>query len=418
MKISVENIAKIQHAKVAIDGISVLAGYNATGKSTVSKSLNAIILAYTNILRKAERSRNHSINSALNNFLGEISPSEIFFFFSDDNLLFIQKILSKKIQLPEDYEHFRIEAPSYGLGMDDEYPETSPEIEKQYSNFLVQLQKIQNRSIEEYIQFVVEGSILRSFDHQINTIGQNSIGRIVLSDDSDAVICEASFKGNRILSCSYSDIKESNPLYLEPKHTLDDLPATVRSPRNRRIRDPILFNLLAHDEAQADTITIEIQEKLDRVSALINEAIHGGLVENGDSLQYMDENSSHISLKNLASGNKTFAVIKRLLENGQLYKNQTLIIDEPEVNLHPEWQLILAKVLVILYKELGLKVFLNSHSPYFIRAIEACAKRNDMTDHCFFYQTIQGGNGLYLVEDVTNEPEKIYQALYRPLEEL
>ncbi len=415
MKILVENIAKIQQAKVAIDGISVLAGYNATGKSTVSKSLNAIILAYTNILRKAERSRTSSINSALNMFLGEISSNGLFLPFTDDNLPLIQKILSKEIQLPEDYEHFRI---AYHLDMDDEYPETSPEIEKQYSNFLAQLQKIQDRSIEEYIQFVVEGSILRSFDHQINTIGRNSIGRIVLSDDSDAVICETSFKGNRLLSCSYSDIKESNPLYLEPKHTLDNLPATSRSIRNRRIRDPILSNLLAHDEAQADTITIEIQEKLDRISALINEAIHGGLVENGDSLQYMDENSSHISLKNLASGNKTFAVIKRLLENGQLYKNQTLIIDEPEVNLHPEWQLILAKVLIILYKELGLKVFLNSHSPYFIRAIEACAKRNDMTDHCFFYQTIQGENGLYLVEDVTNEPEKIYQALYRPLEEL
>ena len=415
MKILVENIAKIQQAKVAIDGISVLAGYNANGKSTVSKSLNAIILAYTNILRKAERSRTSSINSALNMFLGEISSNGLFLPFTDDNLPLIQKILSKEIQLPEDYEHFRI---AYHLDMDDEYPETSPEIEKQYSNFLAQLQKIQDRSIEEYIQFVVEGSILRSFDHQINTIGRNSIGRIVLSDDSDAVICETSFKGNRLLSCSYSDIKESNPLYLEPKHTLDDLPATSRSIRNRRIRDPILSNLLAHDEAQADTITIEIQEKLDRISALINEAIHGGLVENGDSLQYMDENSSHISLKNLASGNKTFAVIKRLLENGQLYKNQTLIIDEPEVNLHPEWQLILAKVLIILYKELGLKVFLNSHSPYFIRAIEACAKRNDMTDHCFFYQTIQGENGLYLVEDVTNEPEKIYQALYRPLEEL
>ena len=117
MKILVENIAKIQQAKVAIDGISVLAGYNATGKSTVSKSLNAIILAYTNILRKAERSRTSSINSALNMFLGEISSNGLFLPFTDDNLPLIQKILSKEIQLPEDYEHFRI---AYHLDMDDE----------------------------------------------------------------------------------------------------------------------------------------------------------------------------------------------------------------------------------------------------------------------------------------------------------
>ena len=151
---------------------------------------------------------------------------------------------------------------------------------------------------------------------------------------------------------------------------------------------------------------------------MIDEAIRGGLVENGESLQYMNEHSSPISLKNLASGNKIFAMIKRLLENGQLCKDRILIIDEPETNLHPKWQLILANILVILYKELGLKVFLNSHSPYFVRAVEVYTKRYDIMDRCFFYRTVQGKNGLYRVEDVTKETEKIYRTLYFPLEGL
>ena len=53
MKITINDIAKIEHAEVMIQGISVLTGYNATGKSTVSKALNAIISAYTDVLQSA-----------------------------------------------------------------------------------------------------------------------------------------------------------------------------------------------------------------------------------------------------------------------------------------------------------------------------------------------------------------------------
>lgn len=417
MKILVDNIAKIEHAEVTIQGISVLAGYNATGKSTVSKSLNVIISAYTKISRRAEASRLQSMRMAFEDFMGEILQDTIYFRLKNYPIPFLQKILAKNEQFPENYEHFRILAPQY-FDIEEKLPESTVEINEKYQSFLTQVRKSKNRPIEEYIQFEIEKSIRTSFDNQINTIGQTSLGEITLSDDNGVTICEVAFKGNRIQSCSYKNIKERKPIYLEPKHSLDGLPTDKGSPRRSMERDPILSDLLVQDEDHSEWITIEVREKLDRISALINEAIHGGLVENGNSLQYMDENASFVSLKNLASGSKTFAVIKRLLENGQLYKNQTLIIDEPEVNLHPEWQLILAKVLVILYKELGLKVFLNSHSPYFIRAVEVCAKQYEIADHCFFYQTLQGKNGLYQVEDVTQETEKVYRSLYRPLEEL
>ena len=417
MKILVDHVAKIEHAEVEIQGISVLAGYNATGKSTVSKSLNAIISAYTDVLERARDSRLRSMSKVFDDFLYKIFEDELFFTVLDNHELFLEEFLAEREKFPEEYESFRILAFPY-LDVAEKLPVATPEIDREYDSFLKQLRKVQNRQMEEDIQFVIERSMLGAFDNQINTIGQTSLGRIALSDDNGAILCEVSLKGNRLQSCSYKGIKECNPIYLEPKHSLDGLPADGRTSRRSLPVEPLVSNLLAHDEEQTEWITIEVREKLDRISALINEAIHGGLVENGKSLQYMDEQASFISLKNLASGSKTFAVIKRLLENGQLYRNQTLIIDEPEVNLHPEWQLILAKVLVILYKELGLKVFLNSHSPYFIRAVEVCSKRYDIADHCFFYQTVPGENGLYQVEDVTTETEKIYQALYRPLEEL
>jgi predicted ATPase len=276
------------------------------------------------------------------------------------------------------------------------------------------MQRALSRPLEEHIQFLVESNIREVFDRQVNTLGQTSVGTITLRDDSGTVICYVKLKGNKVTNCSYNAIKESRPIYLEPKHALDDLSRKS----SIRILEPLVNDLLANEKNQLADRTIEDQERSERVIAIINKAIRGGLVENGSSLQYMDEQFSLISLKNLASGNKTFAVIRRLLENGQFYKNHTLIIDEPEVNLHPAWQLTLANVLVILHKELGLKIFLNSHSPYFVRAVEVYSQRYEIADRCHFYQTRPGNHGMYQVVDVTGNTEQIFRDLYLPLEEL
>ena len=95
-----------------------------------------------------------------------------------------------------------------------------------------------------------------------------------------------------------------------------------------------------------------------------------------------------------------------------------LLIDEPEVNLHPEWQIVLAEVLVLLRKELGIVLYINSHSPYFIRAIEVKMAGNGMTLEGKFYLTVPDEDNLYHVEDVSQNTERIYELLYKPLEEL
>lgn len=412
MKLYVQNIAKIESAEVAVDGISVLAGYNATGKSTISKSLSGIIRAYTNIHQRAHNSQIRSIDSIIDSFIEELIPEEGLYMRNNRNL--IQAILSKDVSLPSNYKPFPDLFLLYVSDMREDFPEPSAETEELYQDFLGQMQRALSRPLEEHIQFLVESNIREVFDRQVNTLGQTSVGTITLRDDSGTVICYVKLKGNKVTNCSYNAIKESRPIYLEPKHALDDLSRKS----SIRILEPLVNDLLANEKNQLADRTIEDQERSERVIAIINKAIRGGLVENGSSLQYMDEQFSLISLKNLASGNKTFAVIRRLLENGQFYKNHTLIIDEPEVNLHPAWQLTLANVLVILHKELGLKIFLNSHSPYFVRAVEVYSQRYEIADRCHFYQTRPGNHGMYQVVDVTGNTEQIFRDLYLPLEEL
>lgn len=64
-----------------------------------------------------------------------------------------------------------------------------------------------------------------------------------------------------------------------------------------------------------------------------------------------------------------------------------MIIDEPEVNLHPEWQFRFAEILVILAKELDITIYLNSHSPTFIESIDAFSEFYDMEEDIYYYLT-------------------------------
>ncbi len=76
-----------------------------------------------------------------------------------------------------------------------------------------------------------------------------------------------------------------------------------------------------------------------------------------------------IEMENVAMGIKQFVIIYALIENGYLTSDRIIIFDEPEVHLHPKWQLKMAEIIVALVKN-GVKIIVNSHSPYMIEALQ------------------------------------------------
>lgn len=87
------------------------------------------------------------------------------------------------------------------------------------------------------------------------------------------------------------------------------------------------------------------------------------------------------------SGIKQIGIIQSLLLRRQLQEGDYLIIDEPEVNLHPDWQFKFAEILVLLAKELGITIYINSHSPLFIESMTAFCEYYDMQDDINYYLT-------------------------------
>lgn len=74
-----------------------------------------------------------------------------------------------------------------------------------------------------------------------------------------------------------------------------------------------------------------------------------------------------------------FKVITEVAENeyrndfsisGEFYKPAVIIIEEPEANLHPKWQSLLADMFVDAVKEFNIQFILETHSEYMIRKFQ------------------------------------------------
>lgn len=152
--------------------------------------------------------------------------------------------------------------------------------------------------------------------------------------------------------------------------------------------------------------TIEFQNK-------INEMINGKFYFNNNGLLEFIQNGQTFDLANTSTGLKSIGILQLLLENRKLKENTYLIMDEPEVHLHPEWQVKLAHILVLLVKELNVNLFINSHSPQFIEAMEVYTIKYGLRNEINFYLSKKDENNeKYNIEKI--EYDKLYE-LYNNL---
>ena len=110
--------------------------------------------------------------------------------------------------------------------------------------------------------------------------------------------------------------------------------------------------------------------------------------------------------------------MKTLLLNGAIEENGTIILDEPEIHLHPEWQLQFAELIVLLSKEFRINILLNTHSPYFLRAIQVYSAKYEMADKCKYYMSELVNNKKVNILDVSDDVDKIFEKLAQPLQVL
>lgn len=120
----------------------------------------------------------------------------------------------------------------------------------------------------------------------------------------------------------------------------------------------------------------------------ISQTIEGSIekLENNGRFFYKPKDSQEaFELDQCASGIKSFALLERLLDTGYLDNQTLLIVDEPEVHLHPQWVVKYAQMLVLLHKKLGVRILVSSHDPDFVSAIKYMGQKAELGQAVKFY---------------------------------
>lgn len=150
--------------------------------------------------------------------------------------------------------------------------------------------------------------------------------------------------------------------------------------------------------------------------ACINKIIGGSIAYEANKFLYVrNKDEKKFPITSVASGIQNFAILDVLTRNEQIQPGTVLIIDEPEVHLHPQWEYDYAR-LIAEYVKRGVKVVVTTHSLYMVKALKEFTK--DIPEKVNYYLTNKDDNNYVYYENVTLETYKIFKKFSDPLQSL
>jgi len=411
MRLDCSSVGKIEKASIELNSITLIAGLNNTGKSTISKTLYCIFNSFYNVEKKSEEVLKNNIDSVF-----KMSPlTAIYISGGNSGKIYftIKELLENRENITE---KIITDIISKNLGKD-----TGIDISRLFSILTLSQTDINKKILENLFNSEFEGQI------QNFATKKNASINLQVKDENVKII----IKDNIITELENPLNLTHEAIYIDDPFVLDGvspLRRFNRIPHRSSIEKKLLHNKFEEQSIGQNIDTLSVQKaindllvegNLKNIYAELNKVCEGSLVRQESGILSFISNfdGREISIANLSTGLKTFTIIKTLLLNGYLEEKGTLILDEPEIHLHPEWQIVLAKIIVLLQKEYKMHILISSHSPYFIHAIEVYSKKEKINNPKF-YLTQENKNGLISMKDVSANLEPIYNLLYKPLQEL
>ncbi|MDY0289194.1 MAG: AAA family ATPase [Sphaerochaeta sp.] len=455
MKFSATNIGRFEKVELELNGLTVISGNNGCGKTTLGKALYAATKCETYLLHNILQKKYEIIQDTLSHlqkvlfFVGQgnSNPKESSkgnktlekikaFIEKNSNNDFpysfnLQIIIDELAELLKDDKVRDILNRAKSLGIENSYDETIP-ILKAPVNFD---DSDFNRKLVEYV-FQAE------FEKQLTSfarLGESS--SVTLTTAKNSSKSTFSIRNNTCTSCLFGQPNFQNIIYLDDVYALDNRESDD-SPQKIMNRITQKKRLIMYDKDRGPSSSFGSDHRLDLVSLLsyiaqpkdrniaedisldkiakkfdpiFREIIGGQILYSKDTKDFIfSENDESLYLRNTASGVKAIGIIELLLRNGYLHDSTCLIIDEPETHLHPEWQIKLAKLLVVLVAETSIKILLNTHSPYFVEAIRTYSKSYAVGDKTKFYFVEPQPRFSSSITDVSDDITPIFELLAKP----
>ncbi|MEI0510702.1 AAA family ATPase [Brachyspira intermedia] len=404
MKLKIFNFAKIEESDIKIDGITVICGDNDTGKSTIGKILFSIF-NYDNF--KKVRIRNDFRRKLYQSLIRYIFKNEIehHYFEIMDNIFNNVDYLYNEINRDKLYNILKKNIPDRIINniSDETIYRTVDDILKVMS---ISEDKLKFQIMSDYF-----GNI---FEYQINNLfNKNSNAVLELEIKKQKMNIE--FKNDECVKFDSDFNIIHNAFYIDNPFIINYINGDIDT--DNFILEKTIHDFISDDNKNVFD-SVKNKEILEKVYDVLNSVMNAKIINKDDDLYlHYNENDIEIKLGNLSAGLKSFVIIKRLLENGSLNEKDVLILDEPEIHLHPKWQLVYAELIVLLQKYFNLTITITTHSHYFLEAINRYSKKHSIDKRVNFYITELAENQSNVIfKNVNDNLDIIYEKMYEPLE--
>lgn len=323
MKLEIENFAKIKKTVVVVDGITVIAGENDSGKSTVGKILFSIFNSTFDI---EEKIRNQRMREILSRYFENVFSGQV-----------------NSLRNPESTAYLTLDIKG------------------------------------KRAKLVFKGNVCTEYASEISILNK-------------AVYIDNPFLTDRLSSEYSSSLIEQSLKDMLMHHPEDNL----------------MKGVIGSEPAK---------EKLSEVYRKLSTVIQGKILERQQDEYFLDQEGfkDPVPIDGLSSGLKSFLILKMLIEKGQIDQKDVIILDEPEVHLHPKWQIIYAEMIVLLQKCLDLSIIITTHSPYFMDAVNLFSVKYGLGEKANYYLA-SVEDGWAKLENVSENIDKIYQMMASPIQ--
>lgn len=419
MKLTLEQIGAVQHASIDLMGLTVIAGENDTGKSTLGKVSFALVQAFSTFPVAVKKNTATRLRRELDMLYFDMRRNfdiaqypEIRRFFSTLRVhsIDVQSIpfseIEKLIQVLEENN-----AKASKLGP----PGVSrlPAIRRRLHLLREELER--TATDEQAIGRLAHQALSSEFAGEIQNVSSEGPARISLTDGATTIL-EMEVTNSDVVKFSGGE-----PLGLRDA-TLVDGPSILQYFPAITGYDGLELGGGTSYRSAIPYHTVDLANKLKGARAglefpvdehtpicdvFAGEVIYDDKNENF----YLKRGNLKIPSVNIASGIKALSIVDMLRKGDYISDDTLLILDEPETNLHPTWQIAYARAICRLVQS-GARILVTTHSPYMLEALRGyCDKGVDSK----FYFSKRDAAGVVGYIDTLGDISEIIDTLSKPL---
>lgn len=125
------------------------------------------------------------------------------------------------------------------------------------------------------------------------------------------------------------------------------------------------YNFLKNHDYRPSEVGVKFNDYIKDIFNTFDLTFEYSRLDKDDNVLFKNKNNEEFKIEALSTGEKTL-LSKILLLFFKEYKNKVILIDEPELSLHPEWQNKVLQVYVNFANKNNCQIIIATHSPHII----------------------------------------------------